>query len=452
MKLPRLLCAVLAFGLMAATTASAEAVKSNGFTHVKSLDGIDQYRLDANGLDVLLLPNHSAPVVTFQVTYRVGSRNEVTGSTGGTHLLEHLMFKGSTHHDGDNRIDVYLDRVGADFNATTGQDRTNYYATLPPSALDGYIAIEADRMRGLLLRESDRQSEMTVVRNEFERGENSPASALMKLVWATAYQAHPYHHPVIGWRSDIENVSIDTLRKFYDTFYWPNNATVTVVGDIDPAKVLATIKREFGKVPRSPRAIPAVYTSEPAQQGERRVVLHRAGEAGMVMMAFKTPAGLDKDIAPLSVLELVLQSGRSSRLQRALVDTSKAAGVSGGIMQQHDPALFMLTVALTPQARHDDVEKTVRQEIDRIAREGVGADEIRRALGPYRAEAAYRRDGTDQSAAALNEFIALGDWTLYATFLDDLQKVTPDDVKRVAGKYFNADQATIGWFVPEDHK
>ncbi|MGE8232121.1 MAG: M16 family metallopeptidase, partial [Stenotrophomonas sp.] len=224
----RLLCAGLALGLMAASAASAEPVKVNGFTHVKSLDGIDEYRLDANGLSVLLLPNHAAPVVTFQMTYRVGSRNEVTGTTGGTHLLEHLMFMGSTNFDGENNVDTYLDRVGAGFNATTSLDRTNYYATLPPAALDGYIAIEADRMRGLLLREKDRQSEMTVVRNEYERNENNPNGALMKLMWATAYNAHPYHHPVIGWRSDIEKVSIEKLRAFYDTFYWPNNATVTV--------------------------------------------------------------------------------------------------------------------------------------------------------------------------------------------------------------------------------
>ena len=449
---PRLLCAGLAFGLMAATAASAEPVKVNGFTHVKSLDGIDEYRLDANGLSVLLLPNHAAPVVTFQVTYRVGSRNEVTGSTGGTHLLEHLMFMGSTHFDGENNVDTYLDRVGAGFNATTSLDRTNYYATLPPAALDGYIAIEADRMRGLLLREKDRQSEMTVVRNEYERNENNPNGALMKLMWATAFSAHPYHHPVIGWRSDIEKVSIEKLREFYDTFYWPNNATVTVVGDIDSAKVLASIGEKFGKVPRSPHAIPEVYTTEPEQQGERRVTLRRAGETGTVMMAYKAPAGVDKDIPALNVLELVLQGGRSARLPRALVDTSKAVAVSGGMYQQRDPSLFMLSVALAPDSRHEDIEKTVRDEIAKVARDGVTVEEIKRVLGPYRAEEAYRRDGTDQAADALNEFIAMGDWTLYSTALKDLEKVTPADVQRVAGKYFTAEQSTVGWFVPESSK
>lgn len=451
---PRLLCVGLAFGLMAAPAAWAAPVKVDGFTHIKSMDGIDEYRLDSNGLSVLVLPSHAAPVVTFQITYRVGSRNEVTGSTGGTHLLEHLMFMGSTHYDASkgNSVDTYLDRVGAGFNATTSMDRTNYYATLPPSALDGYIAIEADRMRGLLLREKDRQSEMTVVRNEYERNENNPNGALMKLIWSTAFQAQPYHHPVIGWRSDIENVSIDKLREFYDTYYWPNNATVTVVGDVEPAKLLATIGKEFGKVPRSPHAIPEVYTTEPAQQGERRVILRRAGEAGTVMMAFKGPAGLDADIPALTVLELVLQGGRGSRLSRALVDTSKAVGVSGGMYQQRDPSLIMLSAVLAPGVEHAEVEKIINDEIGKVAREGAAIEEIKRVLGPYRADVAFRRDGTDQAADSLNEYIALGDWTKYATFLDELEKVTSDDLKRVAGKYFNADQSTVGWFVPESSK
>lgn len=454
MTVSRFLCASLVLGLLATPALQAEPVHADGYTDVRSLGGIDEYRLDANGLTVLLLSSHAAPVVTFQVTYLVGSRNEVTGTTGSTHLLEHLMFKGSKHfsNEAGNSIDIYLERAGASFNASTARDRTNYYATLAPDALPGYIAIEGDRMRGLLLRESDRKDEMTVVRNEYERGENSPNSALNTLVWANAYEAHPYHHPVIGWRSDIENVPIAKLRAFYDTYYWPNNATVTVVGDIDPKQVLGQIRKDFGAIPHSPKAIPAVYTTEPAQQGARRVKLERGGDTGTVMVDWKSPSALDPDMPAITMLKLVLGQGKSSRLSRALVDTSLASYASASASMLHDPGLFSADVMLAPGVSHEKAEQVIHTEIEKIKRDGVTAEEMKRVLGPYRADVAYRRDGTDSAAAALNEYIAMGDWTLYLTYLDKLEKVTPADVQRVARKYLNNDQSTTGWFVPETSK
>ncbi|HKN11250.1 MAG TPA: pitrilysin family protein, partial [Pseudomonadota bacterium] len=275
--------------------AAAPAVA--GYTFVKTQGGIDEYRLDSNGLTVLLAPDHSAPVVTFQVTYQVGSRNEVTGTTGSTHLLEHLMFKGSEGFNDPkgNSIKQYLERVGGQFNASTAEDRTNYFATVGRESLEGYIAIEADRMRQLWLRESDRQAEMTVVRNEYERGKNDPNNVLMEEVAAAAYVALPYHHPVIGWKSDIEHVPIEKLHAFYDTFYWPNNATLTVVGDIETAAALNLVKRYYGLYPHSPQPIPSIYTEEPAQSGARRVTITRPGELGTVVIAHKVPNGRDAD-------------------------------------------------------------------------------------------------------------------------------------------------------------
>ena len=467
MKPTTLLSALLVLGLTvpvvaapakpaakASVATASKPVKADGYSFVRSMGGIAEYTLDSNGLSVLVMPSHAAPVATVQVTYRVGSRNEVTGSTGGTHLLEHLMFLGSTNYNEErgNSIDKYLESVGAGYNATTSLDRTNYYATLGANDINDYIAIEADRMRGLLLRDSSRQSEMTVVRNEYERNENDPNSALGKLIWATAFQAQPYHHPVIGWRSDIEKVSIDKLRAFYDTYYWPNNATVTVVGDVDTATVLGTIRKYFGAVPRSPNPIPEVYTEEPPQQGARRVTLNRAGESGSVMIAWKSPATLDADAPALSVLDLILGSGKSSRLSRALVDTSMASYVEANNFLQHDPALFTVSVAMATVGDHAKVEAVALAEIEKIKRDGVTKEEIQRVLGPYRAEQAYLRDGTDSAASALNEYIAIGDWTLYQTFLAKLEKVTPADVKRVASKYMKADQSTTGWFIPETAK
>src|SRR5277367_1236774 len=283
--------AAMAALVPAASTAQQAPPAVAGFSHVKSLGGIDEYTLDSNGLTVLLVPDHSAPVVTFQVTYEVGSRNEVTGTTGATHILEHMMFKGSENFNDPkgNSVKQYLERVGGQFNASTSFDRTNYFSTTGRDSLEGYIAIEADRMRHLWLHEADRQSEMTVVRNEYERGKNDPNDVLMEEVTATAYEALPYHHPTIGWKSDIEHVPITKLHEFYDTFYWPNNATVTVVGDVDPATALALVKKYYGAYTRSPQPIPSIYTEEPAQSGERRVTIKRPGELGTVIIAHKVP-------------------------------------------------------------------------------------------------------------------------------------------------------------------
>src|SRR5258706_13600474 len=229
----------------------ASAPGSTGFSHVKSLGGIDEYRLDSNGLTVLLVPDHSAPVVTFEVTYQVGSRNEVTGTTGATHILEHMMFKGSEGFNDPkgNSVKQFLERVGGQFNASTSFDRTNYFATIGRESLESYIAIEADRMRHLWLHEADRQAEMTVVRNEYERGKNEPERVLLEELMEAAYVALPYHHPTSGWKTDIEHVPIARLREFYDTFYWPNNATLTVVGDIETDAVLGLIKKYYGVYP-----------------------------------------------------------------------------------------------------------------------------------------------------------------------------------------------------------
>src|SRR5450432_1426057 len=373
--------AVLLFGSVAAQAAPPEPAVTAapaGFSHVKSLGGIDEYRLDSNGLTVLLVPDHSAPVVTFEVTYQVGSRNEVTGTTGATHILEHLMFKGSEGFNDakGNSIKQMLERVGGQFNATTSFDRTNYFATIGRESLESYIAIEADRMRHLWLHESDRQAEMTVVRNEYERGKNDPDSVLLEEVTEAAYVALPYHHPTIGWKSDIEHVPLARLREFYDTFYWPNNATLTVVGDIETDAVLGLIKKYYGVYPHSPAPIPSIYTEEPAQSGERRVVVKRPGELGTIIVAHKVPNGRDADQAPLEMLDAILSSGKNARLYRALVDQGLALSAGAGIDLLHDLSLHTVYAALTPGTTHDQVEKALLAEIAKIKSSGVTAAEV----------------------------------------------------------------------------
>jgi len=421
-----------------------------GYTFVKSSGGIEEYTLNSNGLTVLVAPDHSAPVVTFQVTYRVGSRNEVTGTTGATHILEHLMFKGSESFNDPkgNSVKQYLEKVGGQFNASTGVDRTTYFATVGRESLEGYVAIEADRMRHLWLHEADRRSEMTVVRNEYERGKNDPDSVLMEEVTAAAYVALPYHHPTIGWRSDIEHVPIEKLHEFYDTFYWPNNATVTIVGDVDAADALGLVRKYYGAYTRSPQPIPAIYTEEPEQTGARRVVIKRPGELGTVVIAHKVPNGRDADQPALDMLDAILSSGKNARLYRALVDKGLALNAGAGTDLHRDLSLHSMYASLAPGSTPEQVEAALLAEMDKVKTTGVTAAEIERVKQQYVAADAYKRDGTAAKASELNEWIAVGDWTLYVTFPQKVQQVTAADVQRVAREYFGEDKSTTGWFIP----
>jgi zinc protease len=374
----------------------------------------------------------------------------VTGTTGATHLLEHLMFKGSDAFNDakGNSVKQYLATVGGNLNATTSLDRTNYFAVVGKEFLEGYVAVEADRMRNLWLHEEDRQLEMTVVRNEFEQGENDPQQALDVQINAAAIIAHPYHHSTIGWRSDIENVPIEKLRAFYDTYYWPNNATVSVIGDFEPAAVLALIKKYYGSIPRSPQPIPQVYTTEPEQQGERRVTVRRAGETGIVGIAYKSVAGRDADYPALSVLGTILGSGKTSRFYKALTDANLTLGAFAQAGFFHDPQLFQVYAFLAPGADQAQVEKVLLDEIERVKKDGVTDAEVATALGKYKASIAYGRDGSFSIASNLNESIAAGDWTLYYTVDDATAKVTAADVKRVAKEYLDVNKSTTGWFIP----
>jgi len=447
------LAAALAVALPGAGAQAGDNTKPPpvpGFTAVRSLGGVDEYQLDANGLTALIVADRSAPVVTFEVTYRVGSRNEVTGTTGATHILEHLMFKGTDAYNDlkGNSIKQYLERVGGQFNASTAVDRTNYFATVGRDDLEGYVAIEADRMRHLWLHEADRQAEMTVVRNEYERGKNDPNNALMEEVTAAAYVALPYHHPTIGWKSDIEHVPIEKLHEFYDTFYWPNNATVTVVGDVQPAAALALVKKYYGAYPHSPQPIPALYTEEPPQTGARRVTVTRPGELGTVVIAHKVPNGRDADIPALEMLDAILSSGKSARLYRSLVDQGLALSADAGTDLHRDLSLHTVYATLAPGATHSQVEQALNREIARIKSEGVTPEEIARVKQQFKAADAYKRDGTAGIASELNDWIAVGDWTLYVSFPQKIEQVTPADVQRVARQYLNEEQSTTGWFVP----
>jgi zinc protease len=423
--------------------------KHHGFEYIKESGGIKEYKMISNGLTVLIKEDRTAPVATFMVTYRVGSVNEATGHTGATHLLEHLMFKGSKNYR-NGKADIVLDSVGARTNATTWTDRTNYFGTLPSKHLNTIIDIEADRMRGAIIVEEDRQSEMTVVRNEFERGENSPQRVLDQHIWSMAFQAHPYHHSTIGWKSDIENMSIEKLREFYDTYYWPNNATATIVGDVSVEEGLKMIKKHFGQIRKSKHEIPKVYTTEPKQEGQRRVMLNRVGQQGVVGVAFKSPPATSEDMAPMIVLGSILSSGKNSRFYKEITDKGLVTSVSASPSQFKYEGLFEVYASLTPGSSHEQVEKLIVQELEKIKKTGVNEKETEKAKTKLITSRLFSQDGSYAVAGGLNEAIASGDWTLYTTYEEKIKNVSIEDVKRVANKYIVNQKSTVGYFIPEN--
>jgi zinc protease len=424
---------------------------SGGFELLREKAGFREFRLKGNGLRVLLFQNRVAPVATFAVVFHVGSRNEAVGYTGSTHLLEHLMFKGTPEFDRarGTAVAAVLEALGARFNATTWFDRTNYYETVPSDALETALAIEASRMRHALLRDEDRIPEMTVVRNEFERGENSPFQVLYKQTFATAFREHPYHHPTIGWRSDIEGVATERLREFYDTFYHPNNATAMLIGDFEEADALAAMERRFAAIPPSPRPIPQVYTVEPPQEGERRFVVRRAGEVAWCGLSWRSVEARHADTPALAVLGNILGGGITSRLHQALVEKSLALSVTVVPWQLKDPALFSVFAPVRPGVEPSEVEAVIRREIAHAAADGFTGAECEKARTQIEAEVIFDRDSTDQMAASLSEAIAVADWEWYADYPAAIRRVTPDDVQRVARAYLHDDALTVGLYIPK---
>jgi zinc protease len=435
-------------------------------------DGIREYRL-TNGLKVLLVENRVAPVVTFLVLYRVGSRNEAVGHTGATHLLEHMLFKGTPtfNKERNTQIAATLQRIGADFNATTWYDRTNYFETVPSDQLALAVRLEADRMRNSFIADADRQSEMTVVRNELERGQNEPTMVLDEAVYATAFREHPYHHPTIGWRADVEHVPTARLKEFYDTFYHPNNASAIVVGDFDTTEALALIATHFGAHTPAPVPIPEVYTDEPAQEGERRISVRRAGELAHVQIAHHTPAVLgqtrvlsneelaaraerppaENDIYALVVLSAALAHGLTSRLYQALVEAELAVSVTSNCDQFRDPGLFNVSATVRPGVGPRAVEEVILRELARAGADGISSAEVEKAQRQILAQVAYDRDGTASVAMQLSEAEAVADWRFYKDYAANIARVAAADVQRVAQKYFSEDNRTVGYFIPKSN-
>lgn len=445
MRFPRILVCLLAACLPASAS-------PDGFKQVRTSGDITEYRLESNGLTVLLAPVKDSPVATFSVIYRIGSRNESYGTTGATHLLEHLMFKGTARHskEAGNGFDQTLEGLGAMTNATTWLDRTEYTTTLAPEHLPVIIGLEADRMRNLRLREEDFRPEMSVVMDEFRTGEDDPVLALDRDIWATAFQAHPYRHSVIGWRSDVLNMPLQKLREFYDTYYWPDNATVAVVGSFAADEVLGEIRRCYGPVSAAPRPIPTVSTVEPVQNGLRRFEKKSAGEAAVVTIAFKSPPAAHPDFPALRVLCDILADGQDSDFYHQLTEAGLTVDVIAEVDATLDPSLLRITAELASEDGHEEVEDIIFTILEDVIAKGVTDEKLKVARARLAAKASYDRDGTEAVAIALTDGISAGDWTLFHRLPDAISKVDASSVLRVAGEWLRDDRCTIGWLVPDD--
>ena len=428
--------------------AQSEFRLPEGMTRVTSAEGITEYSL-ANGLRVLLFPDDSKPIITVNMTYKVGSRHEGYGETGMAHLLEHLVFKGTPRHP---NIPKELTEHGARANGTTWFDRTNYYETVDDTeenfrwALD----LEADRMINSFIARKDLESEFTVVRNEFERGENSPGGVLSKRMSAAMFQWHNYGHSTIGEKTDIEGAPIERLQAFYKNYYQPDNAVLVLVGRLNEQKTLDLVHEYFAKIPKPTRKIVPTYTGEPTQDGERQVTLRRVGEVQIVAADFRTPAAAHPDQAALVILSDILTDDPSGRLYKALVETKKVVGVSGNQLGLAEAGIFSTSARLRPEQNLEEAKSILLNVLEEVktskppTREEVEKARRRLLNG---IEMSFRR--SDSLGLTLSTYIGAGDWRLVFWQRDQLEKVTMEDVLRVAKDYLKSANRTVGLFIPE---
>ena len=424
---------------------------------VTTVEGITEYRL-GNGLRVLLFPDPSKATITVNTTFLVGSRHESYGETGMAHLLEHLVFKPSKNYSGKNGqpkpVDV-LNSVGARFNGTTSYDRTNYFVTFPATDENfrKILDLETDRMVNANIDQQDLwdkeagKGEMTVVRNEFEIGENSPVRVTLQRTLAAAFSWHNYGKSTIGAKSDVENVNIDHLRAFYHTYYQPDNAVLLVAGKVDEAKALGLINERFGRLPRPTRVIQPTYTLDPTQDGEREVTVRRVGDSQVAMALYKLPAGSDADFPALEVLGQVMADTPGGRLHKQLVDTKKAAEVSDWVMGGREPGFALFFTMVPKDGNLDEVKQLLLNTLEQTTTP-ITQEEVDRAKQSLLKDIDLTLNQSDRLGVGLSNYIAVGDWRLFFLQRDRIKKVTPIAVRNAAAKYLKRENRTLGTFIP----
>ncbi len=432
---------------VAPPTAQAQVLPA-GMTRVTSVEGVEEYRL-ANGLQVLLIQDDSKPTTTVNVTYRVGSKHENYGETGMAHLLEHMLFKGSPGH---STVWAEFTKRGLRANGSTWLDRTNYFASFSANEenLQWYLGWQADAMVNSYVARKDLDTEMTVVRNEMERGENNSGSILFERVMSTAYQWHNYGKSTIGARADVEGVNIERLQAFYHTYYRPANATVIVSGKFDPVKVRQWIGEYFGPLKNPQTPLPLLYTLDPAQDGEKSITVRRVGGSPTLYALYHVPPGASPDYAAISALDLILGDTPSGRLHTRIVEKQLAAGAFSFSQGLQDPGFTLLGLALAPGQDMDKARQAMLDTIESLGTEPVTQEELDRAKLKHLTEWELRFTNPEQVGVALSESIAQGDWRMFFVGRDKVRELTLADVNRVASNYLVRDNRTLGTYIPTE--
>jgi len=445
-KVLRFSALLLLLPALAAGQPAPERAPPKGVTRVTTVEGITEYRL-GNGLKVLLIPDRSIDTVTVNVTYLVGSRHEGYGETGMAHLLEHLMFRGTKRFP--NIKGDFLQH-GARYNGSTSFDRTNYFETFPANEanLEFVLDVEADRMVRSSIAKRDLDAEMTVVRNEFEAGENSSFNVLRERVAASAYLWHNYGNAIIGARSDIENVPIERLQGFYRHYYQPDNAVLLISGKFDDAVALKLVQKRFGGIPKPARALRRTYTVEPTQDGERTVTLRRAGDVQLVSALYHVPPGAHAEYAAVDTLVALLNHVPSGRLHKALVETGLASSVFGTERQQREAGFAYFGASVRQGASLDAARDALLGVLESIARNPVTEDEVQRARTRLVNEIELVLADSRELTSVLSEFAGVGDWRLLFLHRDRLKQVSAADVQAVATRYLKPANRTLGMFIP----
>ena len=418
-----------------------------GIDQGTTVEGVSEYTL-SNGLRVLLFPDATQPKITVNVTYLVGSHQENYGETGMAHLLEHLMFKGTPAR---GNIMTELGRRGMDFNGSTWFDRTNYHETFPASAenLDWALAMEADRMVNSFIARKDLDSEMTVVRNEMENGENNPHSILVQRMLSTAFEWHNYGKEPIGARSDVERVNIERLQAFYRTYYQPDNAVLVVAGAFDPDNALSGIAKYFGPIPRPARKLPPLYTDEPVQDGERQVVLRRVGDTQIVGVLYHTMPQASPDYVAMDAVTEIMTIAPAGRLYRALVDAKLSSTVEGENWGLRDPGVAMFFAQVANEDSLGKARDTLLATLENVKTERITEAEVDRVRARALNEFERVLNNPQSFGTSISESIASGDWRLFFLERDRWRTLTADDVERVAVGYLKPSNRTVGQFIPD---
>ena len=417
-------------------------------TKIGSVEGMHEYALE-NGLKILLFADNSQPKVTVNCTVFVGSRHEGYGETGMAHLLEHMLFKGTELHP---KIPEALRDHGASFNGTTWLDRTNYYETLTASDenLEFAIRLEADRMVNSKILNEDLQKEFTVVRSEFERGENSPMRVLQQRMFSAAFQWHNYGNSTIGNRSDIERVPVDNLRAFYRKYYRPDNAILIIAGSFDQQKAIGFIKKYFGVLEKPKAPINRTYTVEPAQDGDRVTMVRRVGDVQMVGSMYHIPAGSDAEFAAVELLTSVLTDEPSGRLYKSMIETKKGTRMFGGAFGLHDPGAMFFFSEIPKEKSIDEARDAMLNTLENLAENPITVEEVDRARQQILNSREMAASKSDSLAISLSDWAAQGDWRLYFLHRDNIEKATPEQVQMAAQKYLVRNNRTVGLFLPTE--